>query len=107
MLLFEDRVISFNSQPASQPRELCPLRKYEQPTQDTCLLMVVGLGSICQQTQILQMLLCRCIIGFNSSPLLVAWSLACDLEVPPTNGELDYSIGLGASDSVQVLNLEL
>lgn len=48
-----------------------------------------------------------CIIGFHSSSLTVAWSLACDLQVPPANGELGYSIGLGGSDTMQVLNLEL
>lgn len=48
-----------------------------------------------------------CIIGFHSSSLTVAWSMACDLQVPPANSELDYSIGLGGSDTMQVLNLEL
>lgn len=47
------------------------------------------------------------ITGFDSSPLIITWSLTCDLVVPPTESELGYSMGWGGSDRTQVPNPDL
>lgn len=47
------------------------------------------------------------IIGFDSSSHIVTWSLPCDSVVPPTKGEVSYSTGLGKSDRMPILNLDL
>lgn len=48
-----------------------------------------------------------CIIGFDSSYLIVTWNLPCYSVVPPTKGEVGYSSALHGSDSMPVLNLDL
>ena len=48
MLLFEQRITSFNSKGI-----LNLLRKHEKPNPETCFFMEVGLGSVCQQAKIL------------------------------------------------------